>query len=394
MAASYDIDRLYRDGVAAIRAGDKAAGREKLTKVVEQDQLHEQAWLWLSACVDTDEERIVCLQNVLTINPRSEAARQGLIKLGGLTSDDEVAPNVSSSSAQSSPSRSAALPPDEQWRAKLVSASAGGKATYISEATLVPGADRPPRTLLDLISAWANALIFKNIGSYNDEVQHSSVTHILINICASVFLQALGVIILVLLLYAVGNNPDSILATSITSLNKELAKTGEINPADVIYPQIKPIYDYLVKPSGSRTAPQISPVAATTFGTFFGVYLLVTILFTFIGVLIQASFVNFVAEKMGGKGDIIRLTLALTIGLVATSIMQIPMWSVSTFVPAVSRIGLIGLAIYNLLQMSNAVSVAHKINILVSIITVFISNLLMGIMAGCFVCGVGFVLSL
>ena len=59
-----EIDRLYQEGVAALRAGDKAAGREKLMRVVEADQLHENAWLWHSGAVETDDERIICLENV------------------------------------------------------------------------------------------------------------------------------------------------------------------------------------------------------------------------------------------------------------------------------------------------------------------------------------------
>src|SRR5690242_9346094 len=79
---SQDLDQLYREGVAAIRAGDKTTARDKLTTVVRANPTHEQAWLWLSAVVNTDEERITCLQNVLTINPNNEAARRGLKKLG------------------------------------------------------------------------------------------------------------------------------------------------------------------------------------------------------------------------------------------------------------------------------------------------------------------------
>jgi hypothetical protein len=55
---------------------------------VEIDQYNEQAWLWLSAVVDSPEEQRTCLENVLAINPANERARQGLdilSKKGGTT---------------------------------------------------------------------------------------------------------------------------------------------------------------------------------------------------------------------------------------------------------------------------------------------------------------------
>ncbi len=76
------VEQLFREGVAAIRAGDKQTGREKLTQVVERDQLHEEAWMWLGDAVEERDERIVCLENALTINPRNEAVRRRLEALG------------------------------------------------------------------------------------------------------------------------------------------------------------------------------------------------------------------------------------------------------------------------------------------------------------------------
>lgn len=80
---SQDIDALYRDGMAAIRARDQERARGMLEQVVKLDPTHEQGWLWLSAVVDSDAERITCLDNVLTINPHNEEAQRALEKLGG-----------------------------------------------------------------------------------------------------------------------------------------------------------------------------------------------------------------------------------------------------------------------------------------------------------------------
>jgi len=67
-----------RDGVAAAKAGRRDEARELLMRVVEVHESSEQAWLWLSGVVDADEDRLVCLENVLTLNPDNARARAGI----------------------------------------------------------------------------------------------------------------------------------------------------------------------------------------------------------------------------------------------------------------------------------------------------------------------------
>ena len=71
-----------QQAIAAIKAGDKAAGRRLLVKVILNDPRNEAAWLWMSAVVDSAGQRRACLERVLAINPDSSAARQGLARLG------------------------------------------------------------------------------------------------------------------------------------------------------------------------------------------------------------------------------------------------------------------------------------------------------------------------
>lgn len=71
----------FNAGVAALRAGNKAEAEMLLLRVVNADEKHEQAWLWLSGAVQTDEDRRVCLENVLALNPDNVAARHGLEKV-------------------------------------------------------------------------------------------------------------------------------------------------------------------------------------------------------------------------------------------------------------------------------------------------------------------------
>lgn len=73
-----NVDGMVREGISAYRAGNKEEARTLLLRAVEIDQYNEQAWLWLSAVVETPEEQRTCLENVITINPSSERAKQGL----------------------------------------------------------------------------------------------------------------------------------------------------------------------------------------------------------------------------------------------------------------------------------------------------------------------------
>ena len=75
------IQNWFREGVTAAKTGDTAQARQLLLQVVEADEGHEQAWLWLSGVLESDEEKRICLENVLTINPDNVAAQRGLAKL-------------------------------------------------------------------------------------------------------------------------------------------------------------------------------------------------------------------------------------------------------------------------------------------------------------------------
>jgi hypothetical protein len=73
-----NVDGMVREGISAYRAGRKDEARALLLRATEIDQYNEQAWLWLSAVVESPEEQRTCLENVLTINPNNERAQQGI----------------------------------------------------------------------------------------------------------------------------------------------------------------------------------------------------------------------------------------------------------------------------------------------------------------------------
>lgn len=70
-----EIRQRLNDALQAIKAGDRARGQELLLQVVETDPHNEAAWLWLAGVVDTREDKLIALENVLVINPANGRAR-------------------------------------------------------------------------------------------------------------------------------------------------------------------------------------------------------------------------------------------------------------------------------------------------------------------------------
>ena len=71
-------DIMLQQAQALIKAGRRADARPMLEQIVNADDQNEQAWLWLSACVESLEEQRICLENVLMLNPGNQKAIKGL----------------------------------------------------------------------------------------------------------------------------------------------------------------------------------------------------------------------------------------------------------------------------------------------------------------------------
>jgi tetratricopeptide (TPR) repeat protein len=91
-----EIKLWLTDGIAAAKADKRAEARELLLRVVDADENNVQAWLWLSGVVTTLEDREVCLQNVLALDPVNEAAQRGLAKV---RAEIEATPEIEPESA-------------------------------------------------------------------------------------------------------------------------------------------------------------------------------------------------------------------------------------------------------------------------------------------------------
>ena len=72
------VSRLLKAGVKAVQEGRLDEARELLYQVIDLDERNEKAWLWLSGVATGIDERMVCLESVLAINPHHELAREGL----------------------------------------------------------------------------------------------------------------------------------------------------------------------------------------------------------------------------------------------------------------------------------------------------------------------------
>jgi len=83
-------DNSLQEAIAALKAGQRSRARNLLVELLRRDARNEEAWLWLSGAVDKDSDRLICLRQVLAINPDNARARQGVEQLlqRGVTAPD------------------------------------------------------------------------------------------------------------------------------------------------------------------------------------------------------------------------------------------------------------------------------------------------------------------
>lgn len=90
--AEQSVQDLLKAGITAVKNGNAAEGRKLLEAVLAADEQNELAWLWLSGAVESAEERQICLENVLTINPDNALAKKGLAKLANASVPEPAPP--------------------------------------------------------------------------------------------------------------------------------------------------------------------------------------------------------------------------------------------------------------------------------------------------------------
>lgn len=78
MVDQQEINKWLHEGIEAAKTDQFAYARSRLLDVVEKDQTNEVAWFWLYQVSDYQDDRRICLENLITINPNNQWAKQEL----------------------------------------------------------------------------------------------------------------------------------------------------------------------------------------------------------------------------------------------------------------------------------------------------------------------------
>lgn len=129
------ISELLQQGIEAAKAKKADEAVALLRRVVELDPRNEMAWLWLSEVLDTDEQRILCLENVLAINPDNYHARRGLASLNRRGTTIKPLPEAAEHQAEPVPTARPTRPGDKARLAQeLRRIVVGGSALLVTAA--------------------------------------------------------------------------------------------------------------------------------------------------------------------------------------------------------------------------------------------------------------------
>lgn len=79
MVTQQELEHWLQEGIIAAKAGQREQARFRLLDVVEQDQTNEAAWFWLYQVFNRHDDKRICLENLITINPQNHWARAELL---------------------------------------------------------------------------------------------------------------------------------------------------------------------------------------------------------------------------------------------------------------------------------------------------------------------------
>ncbi|MBN1120171.1 MAG: YIP1 family protein [Anaerolineae bacterium] len=366
------IDQLFKEAITAIRAGDKAAGRENLMKVIELNEFHEHAWMWLGATVDSDEERIICLENVLTINPQNEKARQVLEKLRSKqpASAPTIPPAPGSSVApppaepEPASATTPAAPGDDSWRTSLYTEPA-------DEGTVTRAKSRRREALDEeaeygLGDAWFGALIFKISGAYESVVERAAIGQTLINVALVAFLSAIITVLMAQIILIPSGGVTGLMADSYTQSG--MSMTAQDLEA---FRQ----FDQWMGTAGMVAIGAVMFIA------------------TPLGLLLTTAMYHAGAKILGGKGDFMQTASGVSLAYVAQTIMQIipTILAIATLLISnqleaammVMNLGYLVLGLYGLAVMVVAVMTAHQFNFLRALGSIFLAPIVLSVLCCC-----------
>ncbi len=84
------FDELMQAGAQALEAGDRRAAHDHWREAATIDPYSEQVWLSLLRVLDDEEDRHVCLENIIAINPLNVQARRLLHRQSPDTSNPAI----------------------------------------------------------------------------------------------------------------------------------------------------------------------------------------------------------------------------------------------------------------------------------------------------------------
>ena len=100
-----------QQAITAIKGGNKEKGKQILVETLKADPNNENAWLWMTKVVDSDKQRLQCLEQVLRINPDNETAKRGIefFKQRQISKSEREAESIELNSALLPPDRGKAV---------------------------------------------------------------------------------------------------------------------------------------------------------------------------------------------------------------------------------------------------------------------------------------------
>jgi hypothetical protein len=87
-----DIQATLQDAIRLAQSGQRTEARRLLEHVIEADPKQELAWMWLATVSTSQDERIACLERVLTLNPGNPTAQDAYAQLTGQSFTSPVLP--------------------------------------------------------------------------------------------------------------------------------------------------------------------------------------------------------------------------------------------------------------------------------------------------------------
>jgi len=83
---------MLEQAIESIRQGKFAPAKDSLTRLLRTDQNNALYWVWMSATMETQKERLYCLQMAYRMDPANTAVRRGLVMMGALNPDESLTP--------------------------------------------------------------------------------------------------------------------------------------------------------------------------------------------------------------------------------------------------------------------------------------------------------------